>query len=178
MSEIGYYRYKVAMESINSRTDINLMVDGDLVATKYLIFHPFCNEGKVLKYLNKNGQYRFFPFNKFFELRDSPQLIGTFENFEQGLIETKSNTSVVGFKNTKIYSLSNDNVSRQELEIFSDIHTSPRVYLYKGDYTSFLDSDYIEVTIKGDPLIRPRKNNYVSVNLTVEIENQNTISLV
>lgn len=178
MSEIGYYRFKTIINNLTDNNEVKLFINEEYVATKYLIYQPFCDGGKVIKYLNKNGQFRFFSFNKFFELKDIPELIGTYDNFETGLQINRSSNSVVGYRNSKEYSLINEFVSLQELEIFSDIYTSPKVYLYNGDYTSFLESDYIEVKVRGDNLIRPRKNNYVTVGLIVTLDNQNTISLI
>lgn len=176
MSRIGYYRYKTIRNS-NTDLTVTLFINDVPVKTKTLLFVDSCTSEKTLKYLNKDGQYRFFTFNQFFELSDKPELIGELQNFEQGLQETKSSTSVIGYRNSKQYLLTNDLVSKEVLQIFSEIHTSPRVFMYIGDYTSFLDTDYIEVIVKGDGLIRPRKNNFVQVNLTVEIKNQNTIAL-
>lgn len=178
MSELGYYRFKTILNNSTDNNEVNFFVNEDLAATKYLIYQPFCPGGKVIRYLNKNGQFRFFSFNKFYELKDNPELIGTYDNFEKGLQITRSSNSVVGYRNTKEYSFINEFVSLQELEIFSDIYTSPKVYLYNGDYTSFLESDYIEVKVRGDNLIRPRKNNFVQVGLIVTLDNQNTISLI
>ena len=62
MSEIGYYRYKTvaAAERV-----VNFTVNFVNVASKTIIPLTFCTGDLRLKYLDKDGQYRFQPFEKY-----------------------------------------------------------------------------------------------------------------
>jgi len=58
MSKIGYYRYK---NVFNSNTELGLYVNGELESIKNVYVRDWCEGNILLKYINKNGQYRFFP---------------------------------------------------------------------------------------------------------------------
>ena len=62
--------------------------------------------------------------------------------------------------------------------MLSDIFVSPRVFLYIGDGSTSLDTDYIEVTVKGDGLIRDRKNKFSRVDLTVTLPQTYAITML
>ena len=55
----GYNRYKLVGDT---KKEVIATQDGQEIGRKTVIPLDFC-EGKILKYLNHNGQYRFYPFN-------------------------------------------------------------------------------------------------------------------
>jgi hypothetical protein len=65
MSEIGYYRYKTLADSEKT---VNWTVNFINVASKNIIPVDYCNDDLIVKYLDKNGQYRFYPFNRYYEM--------------------------------------------------------------------------------------------------------------
>jgi len=65
ISDIGYYRIK---KQVSGNETVLL---GTL--SKEIVSIEQCPGGVILKYLDKNGQYRFFPFNKYYKSYDTPE---------------------------------------------------------------------------------------------------------
>ena len=167
MSTIGYYRYKTKIGT-ETRT-IQFFVNGVLAGTKVLEPVELCLGGKVLKYLDTEGQYRFFSFTPFWGASDNPQQIGTTNKFITNLFTDQTNTQSVGARNERSLNLT-AHVSEAQLEILKSIYASPRIYLYIGENNSDLDSDWLEVQITGgDKTVRRRKAKTGSINLTIKL---------
>jgi hypothetical protein len=75
MSQIGYYRYKFS-DVIEGEQYVELYINGSKKKTCTVIGLPVCTGFKILKYLNKDGQYLFYPFNQYWQQQDAPKLIG------------------------------------------------------------------------------------------------------
>ena len=71
-----------------------------------------------------------------------------------------------------------ENVSAEELLILSDIYVSPRVFLYIGENNSDLATDYIEVTVRGDNIIRNRKNKFTRIDLQVTLPETYAVTML
>ena len=63
MSKIGYYKYKTICPANGESKEVKFYFNGLLEKTCTVKGREFCNEFKILKYLDKDGQYRFYPFN-------------------------------------------------------------------------------------------------------------------
>ena len=121
----GYYRLKI--DDLTEDTTYTLLIDSVPEATKDVIVKPTCDEDLLVKYLDKNGQYRFYIFNKYYEIKDSPNLIGKVNKFITDILDSQSNSENIGYRNERTWSLVADDVSDDELEKLSDIYTSPQV---------------------------------------------------
>lgn len=176
MSTVGYYRYKAVF---NSDSDVNLYINQEIVATKSVKVRPVCDEFKIIKYLNKDGQYRFFNFNRFWESRDKPREIGRANKIITSLLDTQSSSSSIGYKNDKTITVYADDVSQEELILLVDLWTSPRVYLYMGDGTTYDISDWVEVSIKSkDNLNRIKKGGYQDLFMDIILPEHYTINML
>jgi len=174
MSEIGYYRYKVKpSESI----DVNFNINFELAATKSIIVKEVCEGFRLLKYIDRDGQYRFYPFNKFWESKDKPKLIGKSSKIIESVLNSQSSENSIGYKNNRTISLVAENVSQDELTLLSDIYTSPRVLLYIGTTTDE-KKDWIEVDVKGDNINRLRKRKFTKVNIDITLPEWYSISMM
>ena len=170
----GYYRLKI--DDLTEDTTYTLLIDSVPGATKDVIVKPTCDEDLLVKYLDKNGQYRFYIFNKYYEIKDSPNLIGKVNKFITDILDSQSNSENIGYRNERTWSLVADDVSDDELEKLSDIYTSPQVYLYIGDGSTDIDSDWLEVTVKGDNLVKARKDKFSIVNIDIILPEHFTIN--
>ena len=66
-----------------------------------------------------------------------------------------------------------------ELEKLSDIYTSPQVFLYIGDGSTDVDSDWLQVTVENSGgLVRAKKDNFSEVILDLILPEHFTISLL
>lgn len=152
MSDIGYYRYKIALVSTSGNT-VTFKVGG--VDTKVCTVRPLilCDGKRILKYLNKNGQYRFYAFSNYYEELEQPREIGTVANMITSILNSKAANKSVGYKSERTLNLKSEPVSTDDLELLRDIYTSPRVYLYVGSGTD-TESDWVLVTVKANRSIR------------------------
>jgi hypothetical protein len=123
-----------------------------------------CNY-RVLKYLDKNGEFRFYPFNKYYTENAMPQLLGKTNELITSLLTSQGNENIVGYKNSHRIHLIADGVSQTELDNLKDIWTSPKVYLYIGNTDNQLQ-DWIKVEIQSsDNPVKWGKNNFNTVEL-------------
>lgn len=176
MSEIGYYRYKVIP---TADQDVNLYINGALTSTKSIEVRDYCDGMKILKYLNNEGQYRVFNFNRFWESKDKTKEIGSSNKIITSLLTSKAPTRSVGTKNTRTISLMADDVSQAQLDILQDLWVSPRVYLYVGDHMTFEDSDWILVIVKANnPISKIRKSNYTDISIEVTLPEWYSITML
>jgi hypothetical protein len=159
MSNIGYYRYKVS-DAIEGEQTVKFFKSGALLKTCTIIAKKFCLNYRLIKYLDSNGQYRFFPFNNRWQQTDKPTLIGKVNKFVTSILDSQSEAANIGYKNERRISLVAEQVSLEELEKLQDIFVSPRVYLYVGQHGYDRIQDWIQVSITGDGIGRPRKTNF------------------
>lgn len=176
MSEIGYYRYKVS--DTTSEQIVNWFKNGALAKVCTVIARPFCEDYRLVKYLNKDGQYLFFPFNKHWQQSDKPTLIGKVNTFVASLVTAQSSERNIGYKTEKKITLTAETVSLEELERLEDLYDSPRVYLYIGNGTTDRVQDWILVTITGDGISRPKKQNFKKVSIDITLPEQYAVTQI
>ena len=178
MSSIGYYRYKVdnLPEGVNN---IAFYKNGQLAVTHSVIVKPFCEDERLVKYLDKNGQYRFYPFNRYWESKDKPKSIGTTNKLITSILSGLTNKQNVGVKNERSITLVASDVPETELEILQDLWVSPRVYLYIGSTNADEAKDWIEVTVSGGDTTSKRKKQISGkISITVELPEWFSVSML
>jgi len=144
MSKIGFYRYKVG--NATSQT-VTLYVNGSVSKTKQVVVKAVCTGYRQLKFIDRNGQYRFYPFAAEYGIKDKPKEIGQANEFITSLLTNRSDTKSIGSDNTRSMTLRASNVSESELAILADIYTSPRVYLYVGSGSTDTVNDWVLVSV-------------------------------
>ena len=175
MSQVGFYRYKTTADVAKS---INLTINFVNVASKEIVPIDVCTGDLILKYLDRNGQYRFHPFNKYYETKDQPEKIGSVDKFLTSILTDQGNTSNVGYNNTRTISATTEATAAQ-LEKLKDIYASPRVYLYIGAGITDLAYDWLEVEIKTfSPVVRRRRANTGDINLNIILPEHYTIKMI
>lgn len=173
MSEIGYYRYK---HLVTEDKILTCFID-DQTFTKSIKMLNEC-EAIILKYLDSNGQYRFYPFNKYYRTFDNPTQIGSVNKMITNILTDKSDSSNIGYKNERKIELTCE-ANEDQLLILSDIYTSPRVYLYTGTGSNDNESDWIEIKlIANENTIHRRKANNGRVDIVVTLPENYTITML
>jgi hypothetical protein len=175
MSSIGYYRYKTTADIYKQ---VHLNLDGTNIAVKYVQPINTCGNDIILKYLDKNGQYRFYPFNKYYRTSDAPELIGQANKFVTNILSDQTDRQNIGFRNTRKIEIVAD-VPNDELEKLHDIYSSPRVYMYIGSGSDDAAKDWIEVNqITDTGIVKRRKANEGRINLTIILPTNFSITMV
>lgn len=174
---IGLYRYKIASVSASGNTVV-FKVGGTTTKTCTVIPINLCTGKRILKYLNRDGQYRFYPFTNVYDEIDQPKEIGKVSNLITSIVNSKTNAKSVGYKSERTISLTSDPIPTEQLEMVRDIYNSPRVYLYVGSGTD-TESDWILVTVKADKSIRrEKKNKFTTLQLDVTLPQTYSITML
>jgi len=161
---VGYYRYKISDLQPGVHT-YTWYVNDVVAGTAKVIVRDMCDEYKYIKFLDSNGFYRFFTFNDRWEEKDSPSKIGSTNNLITSLKDSLSNSYNVGYKNDRSLTLTAHNVSEEELNVISDMYTSPRVYLNVGPDKE----DWVLVTLSGDGIGRRKMNKFGKISITITL---------
>lgn len=156
--------------------DIVFYVNGLLTKTCTVIGRKFCQDYKMLKYIDKNGQYRFYPFNDKWQQVDSPVSIGDKTNLVTSLLTGQGSTRQMGYTNSRSFTLTAYSVSQDELDKLSDIYISPSTMIYVGDGTTDREQDWVFVSVQGDGIGKPRKRNFSNITITVTLKDYYAIT--
>lgn len=176
-SSQGYYRLKV--HDLEVETAYEMESDSVSVAIKTVRVKPFCTGMRYVKYLDHNGQYRFYPFNANWQTKDAPKMIGKVNQLITNILDNQSDSKNIGYTNERKITLVADDVIADELVLLSDIYTSPRVYLYVGAGTTDTAADWLRVTVaSGENLVRRKKGNTSKVELTVTLPEWYNITML
>lgn len=169
------YRYKIASATAG-RFPVFFKRDGVTVAAQCVEFKPFCAGGKILKFMDRNGLYRFFPFNEYWEESFKPDMIGETEYSIDSLRTAQSGTRNIGYENSKELNLVAYDVTASELAILEDLFVSMRVYLYIGT-TGDAPADWLLVTVtSGNNISRRRRGSLGKIDVTVKLPEQYTVT--
>jgi hypothetical protein len=174
---LGFYRYKLASVSAAGNT-VQFKLNGVIDKTCTITPVNLCTGKRILKYLNRDGQYRFFPFISNYEELDKPKEIGKTLNIIASILSSKSDTKSVGYKSDRTINLKSDPISTAQLEILRDIYTSPRVYLYVGTTTD-TESDWVLVSVQASKSIRKEpKAKFTTLEIEVTLPETYAITML
>lgn len=178
MSSIGYYRSKY--DNLTAGTTSKAWyINGTVAKLCTVIVKEFCTNDILCKYLNTKGQYRFIKFNKYYAENYNPKQIGSIQNIVSDIWNAQTDNLNIGVTNNRVLTLTNDDVSATEMEIFKDILVSPRVYLHIGTGTNDSKSDWLQVTITGGQTrVNFGKKSYGELQITVTLPKYNTITML
>ena len=172
----GFYRYKIAKANAG-KFPVYFLRDGAFVASQCINFREHCTSGKVLKFMDRNGIYRFFPFNEFWEQNNEPDAIGSAELFTDSIYAGQSNKRSLGYKNKRSIAAVAYEVTAYELDILQDLMTSPFVYLYIGT-TGDAPKDWLLVEVSGTNTGRRRKGVIGRYEVTIVLPEQFNITML
>ena len=166
MSKKGYYRYK--LEGLTKGvTNVTFYVNALPFVTHKVLARETCTGWRQLKWLDDNGQYRFFAFLELYSIKDTSKSIGKTSNFIDSLMSTQSDTKNIGQSTDRNLILRAINVTSEERAILSSLGSSPRVFLYVGDFTKDEKVDYVQVEVKTDGVALKEKQRPSNFEVTV-----------
>jgi hypothetical protein len=175
MSSVGYYRYKT---TANQEKTLSVFINGSLAGSKDIVPVDSCEDDLIIKYLDKNGHYRFRPFNKYYQKNDDPTEIGKVNRFITNIRTDQSDTQSVGYRNNRLI-FANTDIPNNELEKFIDIYTSPRVYLYIGDGTTDNMADWVEVKLTSrNNIVKRSRGNTGRIDITIELPANYSVQMI
>lgn len=174
----GFFRYKFENLPIGEH-NITYTATNGTTYTKTVIVKPFCEGSIYLKYLScDSGFYRFWMFDKKYEIKGSLKQIGTINKNFNNILTAQGKESNIGYTNTKTIEVASDSLTFDELTQVAKIYDSPRVYLKVNNTGNDL-TDWILVTVKSkDNMYRRKKGNMYSIELTITLPETNTVTML
>lgn len=130
-------------------------------------FEP-CDGGKYIKYLSREGFYRYWLFNKYFTIEGSQTKIGSLVNYFDTMVGSQGRTKNIGYKDAlqKII-VTSENVDKEDQRMLMDIFTSPAVYLWTATPgTTDIETLWTLVDVEGSHQIK-EKNNFQEFTCTL-----------
>ena len=139
---------------------------------------PYCEGDIILKYLDRNGMYRFYRFTKNYERTVDADEIGSVEHTFTSLSTGQGYQKSIGNKSVDKIKARAENVPVEDLNILKDLYTSPRVYFHLGEAGTDNLSNWVLVKVKGDGIAKLPKRNFVNVEIEIELPANNEITML
>jgi len=174
MSTIGYYRAKIVPTEEGDQT-VTLYVNGAPTATAIIRAKQFCTGDRMVKFMDKAGRYRFFPFNRFWQQKDTFKSLGEIDNFITNIRYAETDKKQIGSTQTRKITLTSVLVSQAELDTLAELLASPRVYLLIGTTDEFFD--WVQVKATSSSATRIQKGSFQKFVLDLELPRQYSVSL-
>jgi hypothetical protein len=136
----------------------------------------FCENSIKIKYIDRNGEYRYHVGESKFKKRTNQKQIGSISRLVTSLKNDLGDEINVGFRNfntivVKLNDLRNDRshtmidttvVTLDEIALLQDFYNSPDVQIY-------ISNKWISVIVSGDRAINKSKGNSISPTVTLEL---------
>lgn len=139
---------------------------------------PYCEGDIILKYLDRNGMYRFYRFTKNYERTVDTDEIGSVEHTFTSLSTGQGYQKSIGNKSVDKIKARAEKVPVEDLNILKDLYTSPRVYFHLGEAGTDNLSNWVLVKVKGDGIAKLPKRNFVNVEIEIELPANNEITML
>lgn len=166
----GFYREKMLL------TQNTTITRGGKAKTVEVL--PYCEGDVILKYLDRNGMYRFYKFSRFYRREIKPELIGSIENFFGSLSAAQGYKKNIGYRSQYELTVKAVAVPARHMESLKDIYTSPRVYMHVGALGDDNASDWVLVDVEGDGMIKHNRRQFNDVELTILPPTNNEITML
>ncbi len=139
---------------------------------------PYCEGDIILKYLDRNGMYRFYRFTKNYERTVDTDEIGSVEHTFTSLSTGQGYQKSIGNKSVDKIKARAEKVPVEDLNILKDLYTSPRAYFHLGEAGTDNLSNWVLVKVKGDGIAKLPKRNFVNVEIEIELPANNEITML
>jgi hypothetical protein len=166
---VGFVRKKIQPTTEGITTE-SIYIDG-VEKPHNVKVRQWCTGDQLIKYLDNNGQYRFFPFTKYYQRRSNPDPIGTISEIVLSLADDPGDTREIGYKNKNILTLSQSQLNSTEKALLEDLYNSKEVYLLVG-------AKYVRVIVRGDNISRLPKANFSDLIIQVELPQSYNVALL
>jgi len=103
--------------------------------------HSNC-EGLYVRYLSREGFYRYWLFNKYYSIDSTRTKIGNMVNYIETMEGAQGRVNNIGYKDSfRRYIATSEQVSKENQKILMDIFDSPSVYVYIAKrYSYYLEA--------------------------------------
>jgi len=166
----GFYREKMLI------TQNTIITRGG--KSKIVEVLPYCDGDVILKYLDRNGMYRFYKFSRFYRREIEPELIGSIEHFFGSLAAAQGYKKNIGYRSQEELTVKAVAVPARHMESLKDIYTSPRVYMHIGMLGDDNASDWLLVDVEGDGMIKHNRRQFNDIELTILPPANNEITML
>ena len=139
---------------------------------------PYCDGDVILKYLDRNGMYRFYKFSRFYRREIEPELIGSIEHFFSSLSAAQGYKKNIGYRSQDELTVKAVAAPAHHMEALKDIYTSPRVYMHIGALGDDNASDWVLVDVEGDGMIKHNRRQFNDIELTILPPANNEITML
>jgi len=117
-------------------------------------------DGVYVRYLSKEGFYRYWLFNKYYKYTSQGSKIGEIIPYMDTMVSSQGRTKNIGYE--KVFEsmlVTSENVSKADQKLLMDIYTSPAVYFWLGEREDVSDeAEWLLVNIAGTHEIIEKKN--------------------
>ena len=180
-TERGQYRGLIKTNFTEDIKDIWLKKNDTLNSKKTLHLVDFCESSDLLiKYLDHNGEYRFWVFNKYHEVVNEVSNIGSVNQFITNITDSAGRTKQLGNQSTIIINASTT-VDEKWRNIFNDLYVSPRVSIWKHNENISTEKEkkgrWLDVVVESNGILKYRKLNNTQEQVSFILSEQNTIKM-
>ncbi len=162
----GFFRVKLVFDQIGQH-EVKLVINGQERSIATVDVLENCN--KYIKYLDRYGRYRFFPFSGNFTTELTKEKIGEISKNTYDLENAESSTDNIGYNVSKSVTLA-ARVSEEQMRVLEDLYLSPRVYLFEK-------KKWIRVEIENNEQIKTLRN-FRTLKLTVKLPQNYAITSI
>jgi hypothetical protein len=174
---VYFYDNKFLREKLLLTSDAEI-TRGD--TTKKVEVLPFCTDDLIIKYLDRNGMYRFYKFNHNYKESIQPQKLGVIQTMFESLATAQGLTRNVGYKNTRELSATAYAVPSQHMTSLQDLFVSPRVHLHIGDLGLDARPNWVlvDVEAEGPVPVKLPKRKFNDLRVTIILPDEFNITLL
>lgn len=122
---------------------------------------PWCDGNIMLKYLDRNGYYRFMHFNSYYNRQSTPELIGHVNELITSLLTDKGDRRILGYNNNDTLTMTAMPLRYNDIFLLKDLYNSHDVQIYT--------TKWIRVTIQGDGITKLNKRTVKDVTITAAL---------
>ena len=166
----GFYREKMLLTQNTTITRAG--------KSKKVEVLPHCEGDVILKYIDRNGMYRFYKFSRFYRREIEPELIGSIENIFGSLSTAQGYKKNIGYRSQDELTVKAVAVPAHHMEALKDIYTSPRVYMHIGALGDDNASNWVLVDVEGDGMIKHNRRQFNDIELTILPPANNEITML
>jgi len=165
-----FFREKILLTSDTDITRLGI--------TKRVEVLSHCTGDVILKYIDRNGMYRFYKFDKAYEVSLDPEQIGRTQTIFESIATAQGITKNIGYKNEKQLSVTAINVPDKHMVSLQDIFISPRVYMHVGAIGLDARENWVLVDVEGDGVVKHPKRKFNDIRLTLTLPQQYNVTML
>jgi hypothetical protein len=135
----------------------SIIIDG-VTYTHNVYVREFCDNSIYLRYIDRDGQYRFMPFNQYHKRSSNPELIGEVDNLVLSLKDDTGDKKQIGYKNSDTLTVQAINLTSDELALMKDLYNSFDVQIN-------VNNKWVKVKVRGDNVSKKFKGKFTDVTI-------------